>query len=177
MIKASHVNSSGFHLNRKRTNIRCSSFAQDICNVFIWQLSGNFSCCNFPESDFEKNESSNLKQTKYICQSDSNCLSKYTLNKLIFAHLIIRSTKNKFTSPNLSLRENIDNCLVSEAKTDYSFTEQITDSFITLFRLDCNCLGGGGIFLLREDIPSNPLTIEENVIERFYVEWNLHNSK
>ena len=42
------------------------------------------------------------------------------------------------------------------------------------------CLGGGLILFVREDIPSNLLTIEEKPIERFYIELielNLRNSK
>ena len=42
---------------------------------------------------------------------------------------------------------------------------------------DRKCLGGGLISIVREDIPSNLLTIEEKPIESFYVEFNLRNSK
>ena len=67
-IKASHVNSSRLHLNRKGARILSSSFTQHISKVFNRQLSGNTSCYNFSESDFEENESSNLKQTKKIAE-------------------------------------------------------------------------------------------------------------
>ena len=66
--------------------------------VFNWQLSGNTSCCNFSESDFEENESSNLKQAKENCRSDLNSLRKDNLDNLIFAHLNINSITNKFLS-------------------------------------------------------------------------------
>ena len=51
------------------------------------------------------------------------------------------------------------------------------DGFSALYRLDCNCLGGDLMLFVRDNIPSNLLTIEENPIESFYVELNLRNSK
>ena len=63
-IKTNHLNIDSLHLNRKGANILSSSFKQHISKVFNWQLSGNTSCCNFSESDFEENESSNLKTGK-----------------------------------------------------------------------------------------------------------------
>ena len=69
--------------------------------------------------------------------------------------------------------------LVSETKIDDSFPQGqfIIDGFSAAYRLDCNCLGGGLMLFVREDIPSNLLTIEEKPIESFYVELNLRNSK
>ena len=63
-FKAIHLKSNRLHLNRKGANILSSSLKQHISEVFIWQLLCNTLCCNFYESDFEENESSNLKQTK-----------------------------------------------------------------------------------------------------------------
>ena len=60
-VKACQLNSGRLHLNRKGANILSRSFKQHISKVFNWELSGNTSCCNFSESDFEENESSNLK--------------------------------------------------------------------------------------------------------------------
>ena len=94
-IKASHVNSSRLHLNRKGARILSSSFTQHISMVFNRQLSGNTSCYNFSESDFEENESSNLKQIKKNCWSVLNSLRKNNLDKLIFAHLNSNSIRNK----------------------------------------------------------------------------------
>ena len=178
-IKASHLNSSRLHLNRKGANILSSSLTQHISKVFNWQLSGNTSCCNFSESDFEENESSNLKQAKENCRSDLNSLRKDNLDKLIFAHLNINSIRNKFNYLSEQIRGNVDILLVSETKIDDSFPQGqfVIDGFSAPYRLDRNCLGGGLMLFVRDDIPSNLLTIEEKPIESFYVELNLPNSK
>ena len=122
-IKASHLNSSRLHLNRKGANILSSSLTQHISKVFNWQLSGNTSCCNFSESDFEENESSNLKQAKENCRSVLNSLRKDNLDKLIFAHLNINSIRNKFNYLSEQIRGNVDILLVSETKIDDSFPQ------------------------------------------------------
>ena len=46
-IKASHVNSSRLHLNRKGARILSSSFTQHISKVFNQQLSGNIHVISF----------------------------------------------------------------------------------------------------------------------------------
>ena len=51
------------------------------------------------------------------------------------------------------------------------------DSFIAPYMLDRICHGSGLMLFVREDIPSNLLTIEEKPVERFYIELNLRNSK
>ena len=94
-IKARHLNNGRLHFNRKGANIFSSSFKQHISKVFNWQLLGNTSCCNFSESDFEENESSNLKQAKENCRSVLNSLRKDNLDKLIFAHININTIRNK----------------------------------------------------------------------------------
>ena len=107
-IKASHLNSSRLHLNRKGANILSSSLTQHISKVFNWQLSGNTSCCNISESGFEEYESSNLKQAKENCRSVLNSLRKDNLDKLIFAHLNINSVGNKFDYLSKQIRGNVD---------------------------------------------------------------------
>ena len=74
---------------------------------------------------------------------------------------------------------NVDILLVSETKTDDSFPqgEFVIDGFSAPYRLDLNCIGGGLMFFVRENIPSNLPTIVEKTIESFYVKLNLHNSK
>ena len=47
------------------------------------------------------------------------------------------------------------------------------DGFSAPYRLDRNCLGGGLILFVREDVRSNLLTTEEKPVESFYVELNL----
>ena len=69
--------------------------------------------------------------------------------------------------------------LVSETKIDDSFPQGqfVIDGFSGPYRLARNCLGGGLMLFVRDDIPSNLLTMEEKPIESFYVELNLRNSK
>ena len=65
--------------------------------------------------------------------------------------------------------------LVSETKIGDSFPQGqfVTDGFSAPYRLDRNCLGGGLILFVREDVRSNLLTTEEKPVESFYVELNL----
>ena len=69
--------------------------------------------------------------------------------------------------------------LASETKIDDSFPQGqfVIDGFSAPYRLDRNYLGGGLMLFVRDDIPSNLLTIKEKPIESFYVELNLRNSK
>ena len=150
---------------------------QHISKVFNWKLSGNTSCCNFSESDFKENESSNSKQANF--RSGLNSLRQDNLDKLIFAHLNINSISNKFNYFSEQIRGNADILIVSETKVGDSFPQGqfVIDGFSAPYRLDRNCLGGGLMLLVRDDIPYNLLTIEEKPIEIFYVELNLRNSK
>ena len=73
----------------------------------------------------------------------------------------------------------VDILLVLETKTDDGFPQGqfIIDGFSVPYRLDRNCLSGGLMLFVKEDIPSNLLSIEEKPIESFYVELNLRNSR
>ena len=163
--KAICMNSSRFQLNGKGANILSSTLTQHISNVFSWKLSGITSCYNDSESYFEENESSYLKQTKEKCKDN--------LDKLIFVHLNINSIRNKFDFLSEQNRSNVDVLLVSETKIDDSFPQGrfiiVKDGFSAPCRLDPNCLDGALMLLVREDIPSNLLTIEEKPVENFYV--------
>ena len=57
---------------------------------------------------------------------------------------------------------NVDNLLVSETKIDDNFPQGqfVIDGFSALYKLDRNCLNGSLMLFVREDIPSNLLTIE-----------------
>ena len=146
---------------------------QHVSKVFNGQISGNTSCRNFSESDFEKKDSSNLKQAK------ENSLCKDNLDKLIFAYLNIKAIRNKFDYLSEQIRGNLDILLVSETKIDNSFPQGqfLIDGFSAPLRLDRSCLDVGLMLFVRKDIPCNLLTIEEKSIESFYVELNLRNSK
>ena len=69
--------------------------------------------------------------------------------------------------------------LVSETKIGDSFPQGqfVIYGFSARYRLDRNCLGGGLMLFVREDISCNLLTIEEKPVENFYAELNLRNSK
>ena len=73
----------------------------------------------------------------------------------------------------------VDILLVLETKTDDSFPQGhfIIDGFSVPYRLDRNCLSGSLMLFVKEDIPSNLLSIEEKPTESFFVELNLRNSK
>ena len=57
---------------------------------------------------------------------------------------------------------NVDNLLVLEIKIDDNFPQGqfVIDGFSALYKLDRNCLSGSLMLFVREDIPSNLLTIE-----------------
>ena len=73
----------------------------------------------------------------------------------------------------------VDILPVLETKTDDSFPQGqfIIDGFSVPCRLDRNCLSGSLMLFVKEDIPSNLLSIEEKPTESFFVELNLRNSK
>ena len=151
-FKAIHLNSSRLHLNRKGANILSSSLKQHILEAFNSQLLCNTLCCNFYESDFEENESSNLKQTKENCRNVLNSLRKDNLDKLIFSHLSINSIRNKFYYLSEHIRGNVDILLVSKTKIDDSFLQSQfnIDVFSAPYRLDRNCLVGGLLLFVRD---------------------------
>ena len=127
--------------------------------------------CFFSESDFEENKSKNLKQAKENYQSVLNSLRKDNLEKLIFTHLNINSIKNMFNYLSEQIRGNVDNLFISETTIADCFLQVqfVIDGFSAPYRLDRNCLGGGLMLFLREDIPSNLLTMEERLIESFHI--------
>ena len=77
------------------------------------------------------------------------------------------------------IKGDIDVLLVSETKTDDSFPNGnfLMDGFSTPYRLDRNSNGGGVIFFVREDIPSNLVEVQAKPIEGFYIEFNLCNDR
>ena len=70
------------------------------------------------------------------------------------------------------IRGNIDILLVSETKIDDSFLQYqfVIGRFNAPYKLDRNCLGAGLMLLVKEDIPSNLLIIDEKPLESIYVE-------
>ena len=104
---------------------------------------------------------------------------KDNLNKLIFAHLNINSIRNKFELLSEQIKGNVDVLMISETKIDDSFPvgQFLIEGFCTPYRLDRNSKGGGILLYVREDIPSNLITVDISPIESFYVELNLRNNK
>ena len=90
---------------------------------------------------------------------------------------------NKFDLFSEQLKGTIDVLKISETKTDDSFPigQFLIEGFCTPYRLDRNSKGGGVLLYVREDIPSNLITVDINpgikLIESFYVELNLRNNK
>ena len=121
--------------------------------------------------------------TKHICHSVQfyNLLrfDKDNLNKLIFALLNINSIRNKFELPSEQVKGYVDVLMISETKIDDSFPvgQFLIEGFCTPYRLDRNSKGGGILLYVREDIPSNLITVDISPIESFYVELNLRNNK
>ena len=69
--------------------------------------------------------------------------------------------------------------MISKTKIDDSFpvANFLMSSFSSPYRLDQDSVGGGILLYGREDIPSNLLSVETNLIVSFYVELNLRNDK
>ena len=78
---------------------------------------------------------------------------------------------------------NVDILIISETKIDDSFPigQFLIEGFCAPYRLDRNSKGRGILFYVREDIPSNLITVDINpginLIESFYVELNLRHNK
>ena len=113
------------------------------------------------------------------CNNTLKSLRKDNLNKLIFAHLNISSIRNKFDLLSEQIKGNVDVFQISEAEIDESFPvgQFLIEGFCTPYRLDRNSKGGGILLYVREDIPSNLITIDINLRESFYVELNLRYNK
>ena len=113
------------------------------------------------------------------CNNTLKSLRKDNLNKLIFAHLNINSIRNKFELLSEQIKGNVDVLMISETKIDDSFPvgQFLIEGFCTPYRLDRNLKSGGILLYVREDIPSNLITVDISPIESFYVELNLWNNK
>ena len=86
--------------------------------------------------------------------------------------------RNKFDYLSEQLRDNVIILLVSKTKSYESFRQDqfVINNFSFPYRLYRNCLGGSLTLIVREDIPSNQLTIEEKPVESSYVKLNLRNN-
>ena len=91
----------------------------------------------------------------------------------------LNSIRNKFELLKDQIKGNIDILMISKTKIDDTFphSQFFIEGFSTPYRLGCDSNGGGILLYVREDIPSNLIAIENNPIEHFFVELNLHNDK
>ena len=119
-----------------------------------------------------------LKNKKRI---DSKKISTENSNNLVFAHLNLTSTRNeKLLSDRI--KGNIDVLMISKTKIDDCFPvgnfsshficTDFVYNFNSLYSLDRDLVGGVILLCVREDIPSNLLSIEIKPIEGFYVTTN-----
>ena len=96
------------------------------------------------------------------------------MNKIVVGHLNINSIRNKFDFLAHQVQGNIDILMISETKLDESFPpgQFLFDGYSVRSERDRN--GGGILLFIREDIPWEPLPMNNN-IEGFFVEINLFN--
>ena len=100
----------------------------------------------------------------------------------MFFFINLNLCQSKLFETNLSYFQNkfnVDVIMISETKIDDSFPvgQFLIEGFCTPYRLDRNSKGGGILLYVRDDIPSNLITVDISPIESFYVELNLRNNK
>ena len=90
-IKLHHLNRGKLHLNKKRFAVLHSTFMRVIFRDFNWQLKNNSS------RNFQKCNSDVSLDTEQLwsCSKTLESIRNDNVDKLIFAHLDINSTKNK----------------------------------------------------------------------------------
>ena len=103
------------------------------------------------------------------------------MNRIKIGQLYINSIRNKIDLLVPAVLRNVDILLITETKTDSSFPEAQfeIDGFITPYRVDRDCHGGGILLYVRQVIPSKlfiNLKISEN-LEGAFVELNFRRKK
>ena len=102
------------------------------------------------------------------------------VNRLTIAHLNINSIRNKFHPLSKWVKGNLDICVITETKIDSSFPwKQFDIEGYTQYRFNRDCLGGGVIIYIREDIPCRELKNhpQSTHIEGIFLEINLRKTK
>ena len=101
-------------------------------------------------------------------------IRRKNINRLFFAQLNINSLRHKFESLQHIINKNIDVLLISETKTDSSFSsvQFHLEGYVTPYRLNINGNGGGILLYIREDITSKLLNPDLS-IEGFFVQIRL----
>ena len=103
------------------------------------------------------------------CNNTLKSLRNDNLNKLIFAHLNINSIRNKFGLLSEQIKGNADILIISEIDDSFPVGQFFIEGFCTPYRLDRNSKGGGILLYVREDIPSNLISMDISPIESFYI--------
>ena len=135
-------------------------FIESISNIIHWQsiLQNPGNCLIY---EYDANLSSTEKFWIIIRMRNTD--------KIIVAHLNIKSLRNKFDSLIGQITGNIDILMVSETTLDESFhiSQFIIEGFGVPYRVDWNFNGGGIMLFVRQDIPSKLLSVENSPREAF----------
>ena len=117
-----------------------------------------------------------LRKCKHFIDSLCN-IPKYHSNKIIMAHINIKSLRNKFDILTNSVTDHIDILMISEYKLDNFFWHALyhLKEFSNTHRLDGNSYGGGILVYAGNNIPSDlvkPNQKSKN-FEDFFIESEL----
>ena len=166
-IKVQHLNKGKLHFN-----ILSSTFASELSRILTWQRDKNNTGFNVEECNSDK---TNVDQKVTDDNRVLKSLRSNNWNKLVFAHLNINSIRNKFELLSEQVRGNVDVLMASETKIDDSFPTGnfLIYGFSPPYRLARDSKSGGIMWYIREDIPSNLLTIDKEPIKSRHVELNL----
>ena len=97
------------------------------------------------------------------------------------AHINIISVRNKFEMLKVTITDKTDILSISETKLESSFpvNQFLIDGFTPTYKLDRNANGGSIMLYVRQDIPSQLLSSNEqdSEIENIFVEINLRSKK
>ena len=140
-------------------------------------IEGNGDISPLGDSYYESENASNAIITNAKRILRDICTSN--INRLFFGHLNISSLRTKFDFLCKQIKGSIDVFMTSESKLDDSFPhgQFLIDGFHTSFRFDRNKNGGGILFYVREDIPTEILSHDFPSAESCFVEIILHKKK
>ena len=101
------------------------------------------------------------------------------LNRAIITQININSIRNKFDALVNGDRGNVDILMISETKTDYSFTTRqfLIEGYTAPYHLDTNSVVGGVLVYFREEIPSKLIPANFQNREGFFLEINVRKKK
>ena len=171
-IKEQHSNRSKLHLNKRGSNMPCSTFIPELSRISNWQPNE----CNAGFLVEECNSDKiNVEQSVTDCKRVLKSLQCSNLNKSVFAHLKINSISKKFEFLSEYVRGNMNVLVASETKVDNSLLT--FKLFSPPYRLDRDSKDSGIMLYKRGDIPLNLLATDKKSVEIFYVELNLRNEK